>query len=118
MTHADVGVGHVSRFNGLGGGTRWRQARVDHPLAGPSLDVLSTGITGDMAVMIRSQRHYAGGVASGWAGSDVVVHDGVGPFPIQVEVIADRVQVPGSDSGRAAADFGEPQALRTEEPLH
>src|SRR4029450_5313786 len=113
MTHADIGVGHVSRFHGLGRGTRRRQVRVDHPLAGPSLDVLNTGITGDMAVMIRSKRHYAGGVASGWAGSDVVVHDGIGPFSVQVEVIADRVQVPCSDSGRAAADLGEPQALRT-----
>jgi hypothetical protein len=48
----------------------------------------------------------------------VVVRDRVRPFAIQVEVIANRVQIPCADSGRTTADFREPQSLRAEEPLH
>ena len=52
------------------------------------------------------------------AGPIVAVHDRVGPLAVEVDVVAGRVEVPGADAGRAAADLGEPQPLRPEEPLH
>ena len=51
-------------------------------------------------------------------GADAAVDDRVRPLAVEVEVVAGGVEVPGTDAGRAAADLGELQSLRTEEPLH
>src|SRR5215207_3305892 len=102
MAHAYVGVRHVTGFDGLGRRTRWRQVRIDHPFTRPRSDVVNTGVTGDLAVVVGPQRHDAGGVASGRTGSDVIVHDGVGPLAVEVQIVANRIQIPGTHARRTA----------------
>ena len=46
------------------------------------------------------------------------VDDRVGPLAIDVDVVAGRVEVPRANARRPAADLGELEALRPDEPLH
>ena len=47
-----------------------------------------------------------------------VMHDRVRPFPVDVDVVARGVEIPGANARRTAADLAEAQTLGPEEPLH
>src|SRR3954453_10148780 len=118
VAHADVGVGHVSGLDPSRGRALARQVRVEHPLAVPGLHLLYAGVAGDAGVALGAQRDDTGRVSAGRPGRDMSVHDRVGPLAVQVEVVAGRVQVPGADARRPAADLGELEPFRPEEPFH
>ena len=93
-----------------------RQVRVDHPFTRPGLNILDAGVSGDLPVAIGSERDDPAGEPSRRTGADAAVDDGIRPLEVDVDVVAGRVEVPGADAGRAAADLGEAQPLRSEEP--
>ena len=71
-----------------------------------------------MPVALGAQRDDAGGELPRRLCTHRAVDDRVRPLAVEVDVVAGGVEVPGADARRAAADLGELQPLRPEEPLH
>src|SRR6185436_20914781 len=94
------------------------QVCVDHPLAHAGLRLVDAGVAADVSVAVGPQRDDPGGELPRGPRTDVPVHDRLRPGAVEVEVVARRVEVPRADAGWPAADLGEPQPLRAEEPLH
>src|ERR1700733_13418856 len=91
---------------------------VDDPRAVALVHLPGSRVAGDAAVLIGSQRDYPAGVTARRHRAGLAVHDRHRPLAVDVDLFAGRVEVPGPDPGRTAADLGELQPLRAEEPLH
>ena len=68
--------------------------------------------------MVGPERHDAGGVVAREALVGRPYTTGMGPLAVDVDVVRRRVEVPGPDSRRPAADLAEAEPLRPVEPLH
>src|ERR1019366_9745549 len=80
--------------------------------------LVDTVVVADRAVAVRTQRDDPGGTTSGERPVHAMMDDRVRPFPVDVDVVPGRVEIPGAHARRAAADLAETQTLGTEEPFH
>ena len=118
VLEADPRVGHVAGLDRLGRRPVRREVMVDDPFSELLLHRVQALVAGDDAVVVGAQRDDAGGEAARQLLRRPAVHDGHRPLAVDVDVVADGVQVPRPHARRPAADLGELQALGAEEPLH
>src|SRR6516162_2569297 len=81
-------------------------------------DLVKAGIAADMAILARPERDDSGGVAARRTLARATVADSHCPLPVQVHVIADVVEIPGTDARGTTADLGKLEPFGAEEPLH
>ena len=101
-------VRHVARLDRLCRRARLGQVDVEDVLAESLLHLVDAVVVGDLAVMVGTQRNDAGGTAPRQWPLDATVHDGVGPFAVDVDVVAGARRGPR----RAHPDGRQPISLK------
>src|SRR4051794_14341603 len=105
MAHADVGIGHVPGLHGLRVVPLGREVPVDDPLAVPVLDVVDAAVALDLATAIGAKGDDPRRVGPAHLVLWHAMRDDVRPLPIDVDIVACRVEVPAADPGRPTADL-------------
>jgi hypothetical protein len=118
VADAHPSVSHVASRDGLSSGSPLGKVVADHQVAVLAQHALGAIVMRNAAVAVGAESDDAASVAAGRGALRHAVADGESPFAIEIDVVRGAVAVHWPDSGRAAADLGELEALGAEEPLH